>query len=174
MRAFKFLRPGGVGLFSQTRWLQPNGVPGGWVRASAGDPALCRAGVHACAVEHLPFWLAEELWEIELEAPVAPRRSKLVAPAGRLVARVEAGDEEAALAFMAETVDRIRGLDRRGYVAEAEIFCTGDAAREDPFGNAALSTMIAVEAAEHAGGHDAVRAERATEVAWLADRLAIA
>ena len=176
MRAYKFLRPGGIGLFSRTRWPLPSGADAGeWMRANgAGDPSLCRAGVHACAPAHLPFWIAEELWEIQLEGAVAERRAKLVAPAGRLVSRVDAWDQDAALDFMAATVDRIRALDDGGYMTEAEIFCVGDAALEDPFGNAALSTMIAVEAAEHAGGHDAVRAERAAEVAWFADRLGIA
>jgi hypothetical protein len=175
MHAYKFLRPGAVGPFSRVEWPQPEGAaPGGWLAAGTGEAALCRAGVHACAPEHLPFWLAEELWTVELREPVVEQRSKLVAPAGRLGTRVVAWDVDAALAFMAATLDRIRALDRGGYMTEAEIFCTGDAARADPFGGAALSTMIAVEAAEHAGGHEAVRRERAAQAAWLTDRLALA
>ena len=174
MRAYKFLRPGRVGPFSGARWPAPeDGEPGSWVRGMDGR-ALCSTGVHACTLEDLPFWMGEELWEVELEEPVERERSKLVAPAGRLVARVAAWDEEAALAFMDATVDRIRELDDAGYMTEAEIFCVGEAGRSDPFGNAALSTMIVVEAAEHAGGAEAVREERARQARWLSDRLALA
>ena len=175
MRAYKFLRPGRVGPFSGTAWPAPdNGGPGEWVRTAEQGPVLCATGVHACTLTDLPFWMGEELWEVELSEPVDRQRSKLVAPAGRLLARVEAWDEAAALAFMDATVDRIRELDTGGYMTEAEIFCVGEAGRSDPFGNAALSTMIVVEAAEHAGGIEAVRAERARQAAWFADRLGLA
>jgi hypothetical protein len=174
MRAYKFLRPGAVGPFSALEWPKPDGeAPGEWVRADATDPALCRTAVHACRLEHLPFWMGEELWEVELEEPVTEQRNKLVAPAGRLVARVGEWDQGAAAAFCAATVERIRAMDSGGYMTEANIFCVGDAADEDPFGSAALSTMIAVEAAEHAGGLEAVRRERADEAAWFAERLGL-
>jgi hypothetical protein len=175
MRAYKFLRPGRVGPFSGARWPAPeHGGPGDWVRATGDRRVLCTSGVHACGRDDLPFWIAEELWEVELQDPVERRRSKLVAPMGRLVARIVAWDEAAALAFMEATVERIRELDTAGYMTEAEIFCAGEAGRSDPHGNAALSTMIAVEAAEHGGGSAAVRAERARQARWLTDRLALA
>ena len=177
MIAYKFLRPGAIGPFSGLRWPTPDGpTPGAWVRAETSSPSLCRQAVHACTPEHLPFWMAEELWTVELADPAEPRRSKVVAPAGRLVEEVRTWDEQAALDFMSATVERIRGMDDEGdssYMTEAALFCTGEAAREDPFGNAALSTMIAVECAEHAGGHDAVRRERAEQARWLADRLGL-
>jgi hypothetical protein len=174
MRAYKFLRPGRVGPFSGARWPAPqDGEPGKWVRGPDDGTVLCATGVHACTLDDLPFWVAEELWEVELEEPCERQRSKLVAPAGRLVARVEAWDEAAALGFMDATVERIRQLDTAGYMTEAEIFCAGDAGRSDAFGNAALSTMIAVEAAERAGGVAAVRVERVRQATWLADRLAL-
>ena len=172
MHAFKFMRPGGVGPFSGVRWP----VDGTWVRGDAGSPALCRTAVHACDERHLPFWMAEELWEVELDGPVEERRSKLVAPAGRLVDRVERWDFEMALAFMDATVERIRRYDADGaggYMTEAGIFCVGAAGEEDPFGNAALSTMIAVEAAEALGGHALVKIEREAQADWLADRLGL-
>lgn len=175
MLAYKFLRPGAVGPFSGLSWPTPaDGREADWVHAGDGDPMLCRAGVHACDGPDLPYWLCEELWVVELDGTVERRRSKLVATAGRLVERVERWDEAAALDFMCETVKAIRAMDRGGYATEAEIFCEGDAGRADPFGAAALSTMIAVEAAEQAGGHEAVRAERTRQAAWLAARLGIA
>jgi hypothetical protein len=83
--AYKFLRTGRVGPFSEFRWPQ-SGV---WVRAE-GEPASCRTGVHACRVDDLPWWLGEELWEIELDGEVEVHEHKIVAPAGRLRSRVDA------------------------------------------------------------------------------------
>jgi len=83
--AYKFLRSGRVGPFSAFQW--PG--PGVWVHAPL-DPVACRRGVHACRPSDLPWWLAEELWEIELDGPVQSEEHKIVAPAGRLGAQIEA------------------------------------------------------------------------------------
>src|SRR5262249_52029854 len=45
-------------------------------------------GIHACRVADLPWWLADELWEIELGGETIARGHKLVAHEGRLIARV--------------------------------------------------------------------------------------
>jgi hypothetical protein len=84
MIAYKFLRSVRTGPFSGFRWPQP----GIWVRA-AGDLVPCRVGIHACRTEDLLWWLAEELWEVELDGAVQSDEHKLIAPAGRLLARVE-------------------------------------------------------------------------------------
>jgi hypothetical protein len=88
MRAYKFLDHQGRAPFTLTPW-----PVGEWVEAVAVVP--CRAGVHACGLEDLSYWLAKELWEIELEAPVIRAGHKLVARRGRLVAPVEAYPEAA-------------------------------------------------------------------------------
>jgi hypothetical protein len=84
MVAYKFLRSGRIGLFSRFRWPDP----GIWVEA-AGDIDTCRSGIHACRTEDLPWWLADELWEIELRDPARVDGHKLVATAGCLRSRVE-------------------------------------------------------------------------------------
>jgi hypothetical protein len=84
MLAYKFLKAGRVGPFSGFRWPDPRV----WVRATA-DPAACRSGIHACRTGDLPWWLGEELWEIELQGNPRFEEHKIVAPAGRLRARVE-------------------------------------------------------------------------------------
>jgi hypothetical protein len=83
--ALKFLSTGRRGRFSGFRW------PGAgvWVVPPAAR-SPCRRGVHACRVQDLPWWLDEELWDIELEGDVVVGRHKLLAPAGRLVSRVDA------------------------------------------------------------------------------------
>ena len=89
IKAYKFLRAGAIGPFSGFAWPAPaDGGPGAWVRA--GDhPDPCRRGVHACRVEHLPWWIADELWEVELAGKVVACPHKVAAGRGRLVRRVE-------------------------------------------------------------------------------------
>ncbi len=83
MIAYKFLRSGRRGPFSAFQWPPP----GEWVR-SGDEPHLCHRGIHACRVRDLPWWMADELWEIELDGVVEPADHKIVAPAGRLRARI--------------------------------------------------------------------------------------
>lgn len=85
MIAYKFLRSGRVGPFSAFHWPEP----GVWVDASR-DLAACRRGIHACRPSDLPWWLADELWEIELDGHVQRDEHKIVAPAGRLRSQIEA------------------------------------------------------------------------------------
>jgi hypothetical protein len=83
--AYKFLRAGRIGPFSSFTWPEP----GIWVRGGAAtDP--CKRGVHACRTRDLPWWLADELWEIELDGEVRIDEHKIVAPAGRLRSRIDA------------------------------------------------------------------------------------
>jgi hypothetical protein len=49
----------------------------------------CRRGIHACRIEDLPWWLADELWEIELDGRVRVDQHKIFAPAGRLRSQIE-------------------------------------------------------------------------------------
>jgi hypothetical protein len=81
--AYKFLRSERVGPFSGFTWP----APGVWVRAD-GEIAACGRGIHACRTTDLPWWLADELWEIELDGRVEFDEHKILAPAGRLVSRV--------------------------------------------------------------------------------------
>ena len=84
MIAYKFLRPGRTGPFSAFAWPEP----GAWVDAGR-DPVACRRGIHACRTRDLPWWLADELWEIELAGHVHVDEHKIIAAAGRLRAPIE-------------------------------------------------------------------------------------
>ena len=84
MIAYKFLRRERTGPFSGFCWPEP----GVWVRAST-DPDPCRSGIHACRAEDLPWWLAAELWKIELDGEMRSDAHKVVAPAGRLISQIE-------------------------------------------------------------------------------------
>jgi hypothetical protein len=85
MIAYKFLRSGRIGPFSAFQW--PG--PGVWVHAPR-DLAACHRGIHACRSSDLPWWLADELWEIELDGHVQLDEHKIIAPAGRLRSQIEA------------------------------------------------------------------------------------
>lgn len=104
--AYKFLRPGAVGPFSDFTWPAPSGgSPGRWVEATIGDGA-CRDGIHACERSQLPVWIWEELWEVELAGEVEPLGRKLRAPRGRLVRRIERWDPDSAKLFAVACAQR--------------------------------------------------------------------
>jgi hypothetical protein len=84
MLVYKFLRAGRIGLFSRFPWPDP----GTWVQAAA-DVDTCTSGIHACRTQDLPWWLADELWEIELRDPIRVDGHKVVATAGCLRAPVQ-------------------------------------------------------------------------------------
>lgn len=91
MIAYKFLKAGRVGPFSGFSWPEP----GLWVTADAGAD-VCRTGVHACRPRDLPWWLADELWAVELGGDVRTDGHKVAAPRGRLRARIEGWTRECA------------------------------------------------------------------------------
>jgi hypothetical protein len=85
MIAYKFLRAGRIGPFSAFQWPEP----GVWVHAPR-NLAACKRGIHACRPCDLPWWLADELWEIELDGHVEPDEHKIIATVGRLRTQIEA------------------------------------------------------------------------------------
>jgi len=161
--AYKFLDVGGVAPFTRFRWPVDE-----WVEASSVDP--CLAGIHACRVEHLPMWLAAELWEIDLDGDVVEQERKLVAQRGRLARRIDAWNDEAAVDFGRFCARRTRtrvgflpGLS--GYVGDVERFT---AQRRFP-----IAGFAAARAAERHGGPAAYEEERLAQARWLALRLGL-
>jgi len=164
VRTYKFLREGRVGPFTGFRW-----EPGEWVEA--GSPVLCDRGVHACRPGDLPFWLNDELWEVELGGEVAEGERKLVAERGRLVERVDGWDADAAQKLGDASAARARGLsDARPGDAMARAFAE-DAERRAGQGRAYVATYIAAVTAEHSGGPEGRDAERAAQAAWFDELL---
>lgn len=124
MIAYKFLCTGRVGPFSGFRWPDP----GHWVRV-LDTVTACRQGVHACRLRDLPWWLAEELWEIELDGEVQPDEHKVIARAGRLRSRVAAWTSGCATEYGEACAWRARGhavqaLRRAGHVEPAQALAT--------------------------------------------------
>lgn len=190
MIAFKFLARGGIAPFTGFRWP----AAGTWVSAPGSDED---AWIRACRTDDLPYWLDEELWRIELAAPVREDRYQLAAPRGRLVARVAAWEAALASAYaracalrardlalprvapaLREALEAAPGLE--GLVAA--VAARGDGSREAAYvadaaqnalhvGPATTSYIAAVLASTIGGGIAAFEAERAWQARWLSERL---
>jgi hypothetical protein len=124
MIAYKFLRSSRTGLFSAFQW--PG--PGVWVD-TAGDLATCKRGIHACRPSDLPWWLAEELWEIELNGDVQADEHKIIAPSGRLRSQIEGWTPACAQGYADACAWRAReravqGLTRAGHPHAARRLAT--------------------------------------------------
>jgi hypothetical protein len=166
MLAYKFLRPGAVGPFSGFAW-----PVGPWVTADA-RVTRCRAGIHGCRAEDLPWWLQEELWVAELADPVTEAERKVVASRARLVARVDAWNAESSQAFADACARRAREhAAHAGDRISAQM--ATDGARRASGGHAATAAYIAAHVAHRAGGAGAMAAERRCQSDWLAARLGL-
>jgi hypothetical protein len=163
--AYKWLRPDGTSVFTRFQWPLPEGSPGAWVDATV-DP--CHTGIHACRDADLPYWAGRALYEIELEGPVVEEPTKVVAPRGRLLRRVEAWDDALRDEYTRMCADR--GIE---LVRTAGLPAGWEAALEGsiPEGPALLGFMAA-RAAEEISGVHGYYAERARQAAWLVERLA--
>jgi hypothetical protein len=161
MIAHKFLRADGTSAFTAFRWPLPEDGPGPWVEAAV-EP--CRSGLHACRPADLPYWAGARLYEIELDGEIVEERTKVIAPRGRLLRRIDAWDDGVRDAYTRMCADRAHELARElpGWDATIE--------RLISYGPALLGFMAA-RIAEEGGGEAAYAAERAHQAAWLADAL---
>lgn len=141
---WKFLSSGSVGPFTGYSW-----PAGEWVSADTPDP--CQAGFHACRRNDLPYWLADELWEVELAPPVRPARHKVVAGRARLAARVEAWTPDTAR----ELADACVSRTVRHAVAELAGSGLDDAAHRLADADEAERDAVARECAERAAARGA-------------------
>jgi hypothetical protein len=93
--AYKFLARGAVSPFWGLRWPVPHlEGPAEWVSAERSGAPLS-----AARAQDLPYWLNEELWEIELEGTPRARFHHLEAGRGRLLRRIEGWTPESAHSF---------------------------------------------------------------------------
>jgi hypothetical protein len=163
VRAFKFLLDGRIAPFSRFAWPVDE-----WVESS--EQEACSTGVHACEPGDLPFWLMDELWEVELAGAITRGRHKVVAGSGRLVRRVEAWDGAAAGRFAEACVVRARELAARRPDVAGHV---DDLARWAPHVRPVAVASLAARAFEAAEGRDGYDAERRAQMDWLVDRLSL-
>ena len=167
MQALKFLRPGRVAPFTKVTWPEP----GEWLESDA-PPELCRAGVHALLPDVLATWISEELWRVELDGGEEVAPGIVVAPRGRLVARVEAWNDETAREFARACAEHVEGSPP-GRAAD----CAADAAASAEGAAADYTATTVGYMAAHAAEATApggFAAERAWQSRWLAERLGVA
>ena len=163
MKAYKFLLADRIGPFSGFHWPVAE-----WV--TADTESACHDGIHACAVDDLPYWLLDELWEVELSEPVRRSRHKLVAVSGQLVQRVDAWNGSTGDDFAAACLDRVRELAERRPAAEGHL---SDLVTWAPHVRPAAVASLAARASEAVEGRDGYDRERAAQADWLADRLGL-
>jgi len=82
-RLFKFLRTDRLGPFSTVRWP----TVGEWLDVPR-PLRPCRNGLHVCTVADLPYWLSDELWEVEVAGERMGDQRKQVVERARLQARI--------------------------------------------------------------------------------------
>ena len=181
MIAYKVLDARGKGRFTGTSWPTPRGDElGAWVETD-GPVAPCVRGVHAMRAHHVPFWLDQQLWEIELDGAFVENDSLLVAERGRLSRRIDAWNDDAWKALCDFCRERTAAhLARVEVHAPSEIERARHFVREvDAFiGLSALPTAVYVAAvAAHVGSADtpelAYRAERREQARFLAAHLGL-
>ena len=103
-RFYKFLRRGRIARFSGLVWPLDE-----WVKVEA--PLVpCVNGIHVCRHADLPYWLSDELWEVDVEGEQMPGAQKLVVERARLRGRVERWPTPIARAFAADCARRVQDL----------------------------------------------------------------
>ena len=104
MLAYAFLSEGAVEPLSGFAWpTGKEGEYGDWVAADAAPPEALR-GYRA---RDLPYWLEEELWNIELDGRLAERPHLLIAERARLRGRIDTWSAELAWEFAAACARRV-------------------------------------------------------------------
>lgn len=168
---YGFLGEGAVAFLSGFRWPQPrDGQPGAWVRAGTDAP---RDVVRGVPVDQLPWWLDDELWEVELDGSLVSAGRALAGDRARLVRRVDAWTGETAQELVAVCERRVREAAQEEYADDVVLYAE-DADR--PAAAAAVAAYIAAHAL--AGGEKGApgyaaefERERRWQVEWLKQRL---
>jgi hypothetical protein len=167
VRLFKFLAAGAVDEPLGRRWPVPGDAqPGAWVEQHA-------SGMFVYCASDLPYWLHDELWEVDVAGEPADVGDCLVVPRARLSRRIELWQPEMARRFdlacvqhaselLAQAEPAAREL-AAGYLEDAEYCAEEGEVRFASFSAAvAVGTLAAPADAAHA-----YRRERAWQAAWL-------
>jgi len=169
LRTFKFLARGARGPVSGFQWP----APGTWVETK-GVIEPCVRGAHVCRVADLPYWLHDELWEMELAGEQVEGIDCLVARTARLVRRFEAWQRDASRSFVEACAQHAADLVAQaaegarerahGYVEDAR-----ECAEAHVVAFGAFSAAVAVGKLASVGDSvQAYRRERAWQADWLA------
>jgi hypothetical protein len=168
MVAYKFLGSGRRSVLGGFRWPHDD-----WVETE-GLSSPAPPGVHACRLGDLPYWLAEELWRVELAGPMRQDEHRVFARRGRLLDQVLAWDEQAASEFARACEARSGGL---GVADPAAGWVPGPGAAYIAAHAAGLAAaeagLVGRDLAGAAGYEAGFAKERAWQAAWLVSRLGL-
>jgi hypothetical protein len=160
---FKFLGDGSVGRFSGFAWPPP----GGWVSVDGPlDP--CVAGIHVCRTSDLPYWLDDELWEVEVAGERLEHFEQLVVRRARLTSRIEGWAETISPAITSGCLRELRRLAAR----ELELSDDPDAGELAADGDDLRAAQVARDLADR--NHPARTAAAARLLVFFADAGGIA
>ena len=157
MIAYTFTRPGALCPFTARTWP----ADGEWLEEA-----------RATTLEHLPVWIAPELWKVELAGHVATPAAQLLAEHGRLLEHVAEWDRRTAEAFVANCTGRtIERAELRPGDATLALLATD--ARSCGAPDANVCGWLAGRAAFVSAGADGYRRERKHQSRWLVERLGL-
>jgi hypothetical protein len=180
--AHKFLRFGALGLITKDAWPVPArageaGEHGAWRELGDGPLVPCRRGLHACRVEQMGYWLADELWQVELGEEWIETRHSLVARRLRLVRRIDAWQGAAGRAFgeacAARAEQAFAGATgpstlAREYLEQTREFARTKRTRLTAYAAALVSSAV-VEESQAMAAYDAERRLQGRTLAQLAE-----
>jgi hypothetical protein len=133
------LRSGAVDRLTEFAWPTPAAeAPGSWVEAGVDAP---HDAVRGFPVEQLPWWLDDELWQLELAGEQTAELRRTRATRGRLIRRVETWTPEVATSLVEVCAQRLQeaavgALVREGRREEADtLVAAGDLERLEQTGN---------------------------------------
>jgi hypothetical protein len=157
-RLFKFLGDGSVGRFSGFAWP----APGEWVSVD-GQLDPCVSGIHVCRTSDLPYWLDDELWEVEVAGERLVHLEQLVVRRARLTSRIKGWVDTISPAITSGCLHELRRLAAR----ELELSDDPDAGELAGGGDDLLAAQVARDLADR--DHAARTGAAARLLVFLAD-----
>jgi hypothetical protein len=175
VKTYKFLQKGGRSPVSRFDWPLPSAAgPGSWVEVS-GALRLCRNGLHVCQATALPYWLHEELWEVETEGDFIEGPDCRVVRRARLVREIGAWSDGGAARFVNACIAHAAA--RAGSTPKPTVRAfLEDATACADAGYFAVGAFCAATAASRLNSHQpgiehAFREERGWQGAWISSEL---
>jgi hypothetical protein len=142
-----------------------------------GPLELCVNGIHACTAAQTPFWLADELWAVELDGEILETEVALIASRARLAEPIRAWDEAARVAFCTDCAERAERRTiqpaSRPLVDRVVAWAPGGWAASVGYWAAVLAGETAAGRRHGADYERAFAAERDEQAAWMTSELAL-
>ena len=182
---YKFLREGGVGVYSDVQWSLPTKnddgtwTPGEWMPV-VEKLELCESGYHVCTLEQSPMWAHSEMYEVEVRGESLDGNDKSCHQQARLLRRVETWNERTARLFACDCAEHVLSIFERERPDDNRVrncirvtrrYVNGDATDAELTAAGAAARTAAWAAAWDAAWDAAGAAARDAELKWQIERL---